>query len=176
MVFFIIAVVLIKMFSTSQLFEAKSFKGRGYFVQIPEGWKKVKTPKGMHYPDGVEVDRFVPKPMAADELPEVQIIIFSKKLDTPVWIEDEFPGILESISREGYKIMDQGELKLDDKIAKWVVYQDKKTSAMNLEFYTVTDTSIFYKLQYSTQPGLFSKYRRAFEFLRESFKFRFSLY
>ena len=177
LVIFIIAVFLIKNATSSGIFEAKDHKGKGFYVKIPKGWQKVKKQKDVVYPEGVTVVMFVPKGInVANEQPDVYISIFTKKLSTPIWIEDEFPEILNSIKKSGYKIMDKGEIKLNEKIAEWVVYHDKKTPALVMEFYMVTDNSVFYKMQYSAHPDKFNKERRAFEELKDSFKFRFSLY
>ena len=177
LVIFVIAVFLIKNATSSGIFEAKDHKGKGFYVKIPEGWKKVKKQKGVVYPEGVEVVLFVPKGIdVAYEQPDVYISIFTKKLSTPIWIEDEFPEILGSIKKAGYKIRDKGEIKLDGRLSAWVVYHDKKTPALVLEFYMVTDNSMFFKIQYSAHPDKFNKERASFEELKDSFKFRFSLY
>lgn len=177
LVIFVVAVFLIKNATSSGFFEAKDHKAKGFYVKVPQGWKKVKKQKGVIYPEGVEVVMFVPKGIdVTREQPDVYISIFTKKLSTPIWIEDEFPNILRSIEKGGYKIMDKGEIKLDGRISAWVVYHDKKTPALVLEFYMVTDNSMFYEIQYSAHPDKFNKERRAFEELKRSFKFRFSLY
>ena len=177
LVIFIVGVLLIRNAMSSGVFDAKGHKGKGFYVKIPEGWKRVKKQKDVVYPEGVTVVMFVPKGVdVKHEQPDVYISIFVKKLTTPIWIEDEFPEILSSIRKSGCKIMDKGELKLGGKIAQWVVYHDKKTPALVLEFYMVTDSSVFYKMQYSAHPDKFNKERGAFEELRDSFKFRFSLY
>jgi hypothetical protein len=177
LIIFVVGVFLIKNATSSGIFEPKDHKGKGYYVKVPSGWKKVKQQKGVVYPEGVEVVLFVPRNIDVKyEEPDVYISIFSKKLTSPIWIEDEFPTILSSIKRQGYQIMDKGEIMLDDKIAKWLVYHDKKTPALVLEFYMVTDNNIFYKMQYSAHPNKFSKNRPAFEELKDSFKYRFSLY
>ena len=177
LVIFVVGVFLIKNATGSGIFEAKSHKGKGFFVKVPEGWKKTKKQKGVVYPEGVTVVMFVPKGInIKHEIPDVYISIFTKKLTSPIWIADEFPEILHSIKKSGYKVMDKGEIKLDDQISEWVVYHDKKTPALVLEFYMVTDNSVFYKIQYSAHPDKFNKQRKAFEELKASFKFRFSLY
>ena len=177
LIVFVIAVVFIKNATTSGIFESTSHKGRGYYVKIPEGWTKVKKRKDIVYPEGVDMTMFVPKEVNLKyEDPDVYISIFSKKLSTPIWIEDEFPEILRSIEGAKHRIMDKGEIKIDEKISKWVVYHDKKTPALILEFYMVTDNSVFFKIQYSAPPEKFNQMRRFFEELKNSFKFRFSLY
>ncbi|MCK5081625.1 MAG: hypothetical protein KAR31_01840 [Candidatus Omnitrophica bacterium] len=177
LVLFVVGVLLFKNATSSGIFEAKDHKGKGFYVKIPEGWKKVKQQKDVVYPEGVQVVMFIPKEINVEyEVPDVYISIFTKKLSSPIWIEDEFPEILSSIKKGGYKIMDKGEIKIDDRLSAWVVYHDKKTPALVLEFYMVTDNSMFYKIQYSAHPDKFNKQRPAFEELKVSFKFRFSLY
>lgn len=174
---FIIMVIIAKSLSTSGMFEPKDHKGKGYAVKIPEGWKKVKKDKDVVYPEGVEVAMFVPKEIdTRRELPDIYISIFTKKLNTPIWIEDEFPEILRGLHASGYKIMDKGKIDMDEVFSQWVVYHDQKASALVLEFYMVTDNNIFYKIQYAAPPDEFNKRRPSFEELRESFKFRFTLY
>jgi len=176
LVIFIGLVIFVKYLSGTGLFEPKNHRGHGYSVSIPQGWKKVKKQKGVVYPKGVEVVLFVPKGTdVKTEEPDTYISVFTKKLETPAWIEDEFPGILESIKREGNRVMDKGEIKLDDVISQWVVYYSQKHDALFLEFYIVTDANVFYKMQYSAPSEVFNKLRPSFEELKESFKFRFSL-
>jgi hypothetical protein len=177
MFLFIVAILVIKNATSSGIFEARDHKGKGYYVVVPQGWKKVKKKKEIVYPEGVTVVMFVPKGTDTDlEVPDAYISIFTKKLTTPIWVEDEFPDILKSIHDSGFKIMDKGDIKLGGTESKWVVYHDKKAPALILEFYMVTDTNVFFKMQYSAHPDLFNKERAAFEELKDSFKFRFSLF
>ena len=177
LILFIIGVLIIKSMSGAGLFEPKDHKGNGYFVKVPSGWKIVQKKKGMIYPKDVEVVMLVPRDTSPDEQsPDPLITIFSKKLSTPIWIEDEFPDILDSILKEGMDIKDKGEIKIDDKITSWVIYHDKKKPSLVLEFYMVTDNSIFIKIQYAADPAKFNLHRQSFEELKDSFKFRFALY
>lgn len=177
LIIFAVGVLIIKSMTGAGFFEAKSHKGKGYYVKIPVGWKIVKKQKGAVYPEGVEIATFVPKETdPAKEKIETYISIFTQKLTSPIWIEDEFPDILKSIRKSGHKIMDKGEVKLDGVISEWVVYHDKKIPALVLDFYMVTDNSVFFKIQYSVHPNKFNKLRGSFEELKESFKFRFSLF
>ncbi len=177
LILFIIVVVVIKNASMLGFFEPKDHKGRGYYVKVPSGWKMVKKQKGVVYPDGVEVVMFVPKEADLDQQEsDVYISLFVKKLTTPVWIEDEMPDILRSIVQGGNKIMDKGEIKIDGTVSQWVVYHDLKTPELVIEFYMVTDTSVFFKIQYAAPPDKFNKLRGSLEEFKKSFKFRFSLY
>ncbi|HQP10942.1 MAG TPA: hypothetical protein PKV41_06120 [Candidatus Omnitrophota bacterium] len=177
LILFIVVIAVIKQASMGGFFEAEDHKGRGYYVRIPEGWKKIKPPKDVVYPDDIEVVTFIPKATGLDpQEPEAYISIFTKKLASALWIEDEIPEIRRSISQAGNKILDQGQIKIDGVISEWTVYHDLKAPALVLEFYMVTDSNIFYKLQYVAPPEKFNGLRRSFESLKESFKFRFSLY
>jgi len=173
---FIVGIFIIKGLSGAGFFEAKSHKGKGYFVRIPEGWSKVKKRKDVIYPQGVEIVQFIPKEIdLKTEEPGATISIYSKKLPAPIWIEDEFPNIVRSLREEGFEIKDKGDIKINEKIGAWIVYFDRKTPKLNLEFYMVSDNGIFYKIQYSADPDKFSTYRYAIEDLKASFQFKFSL-
>lgn len=177
LIIFIVGVVIYKNASLTGLFEARNHKGKGYYVKVPTDWKKVKKKKGMVYPEGVAVVMFVPKEIDLDlQAPETYISIFTKKLASAIWIEDEMPDILMSIRRAGNKIMDKGQIKIDGLISEWIVYHDSKVPAFILEFYMVTDSNLFYKIQYAAPPGEFNTSRRSFEELKSSFRFRFSMY
>ena len=174
LILFIVCVVILKNASMAGFFEAKSHKGRGFYVEVPEGWRKAKQKKDAVYPDGVEVVMFIPKGINLDyEDTDVYITIFTKKLESALWIEDEMPYIIRSIWQAGNKIMDKGQIKIDGVIAEWVVYHDKKAPALVLEFYMVTENNFFFKIQYSADPDKFNKQRKSFEELKASWKFRF---
>jgi len=177
LIIFAIAVALIKVTSGSGIFASSIHKGKGYLVVIPDGWKKVKKKKDVVYPKGVEMVTLVPKTIDADrDVPEVFISILTKKLATPIWIEDEWPDILRALNESGMKIKDKGQIKIDEVTTQWVVYHDIKVPALVLEFYMVTDTSVFYKMQYSADPEKFNVFRPVFEEFKSTFKFRFSMY
>jgi len=177
LIIFIVAVIIIKNASLAGMFVATDHKGKGFYVKVPAGWKKVKQKKGMVYPPGVAVVMFVPKEADLSyQEPDVYISIFTKKLTTPVWIEDEMPDIRRSIVESGHKIMDKGKVEIGGLLSEWVVYHDLKTPALVIEFYMVTDVSVFYKIQYAAPPDQFNRMRGSLEELQKSFKFRFSMY
>lgn len=177
LIFFIVGVFIVKSLTGSGIFESKNHKGKGYFVRIPEGWSKVKKEKGVVYPQGVDFVQFLPKGINLEiERPDASISIYSKKLTTPIWIEDEFPDIVNSLRETGFDVRDQGEIKVDGKISRWVVYFDRPNYLLNLEFYIVSDNNMFFKIQYSADADKFQQSRHSFEELKNSFKFKFSLY
>ena len=177
LILFAVMVAITKSLSNAGYFEPKDHKGKGYYVKIPAGWVKARLPKNMQYPKDVEMVMFVPQGTNLSKgQPDMFISIYSKKLPTPIWIEDEFPDILAAIQKEGMEIKDKGQIKIDELITHWVVYLDKAVPALVLEFYMVTDNNTFHKIQYSAPPSKFNEHRRSFEELKDSFKFKFSLY
>lgn len=176
LIFFVLAIVIFKNLSGSGFFESKNYKAKGFQVRIPETWTRVPKQKGVEYPRGTDFVQLVPEgtDLKAGK-PKAIISLLSKRLEAPIWIEDEFPNILQSLGESGYDVKDKGEIKLDDKISNWVVYYDRKNDLLVLEFYVVTDNGTFIKMQYSADPENFKIYRPYFEQLRESFKFRFSI-
>ena len=177
LIVFVVAVILIKSFTGSGFFEAKDHKGKGYYVKIPVGWTKIKKEKGVVFPQGVEFVQFIPKGVDPEIVPPAATIsIYSKKLTTPIWIEDEFSDMVQSLREAGYEVKDKGKIKMDDQISGWVVYYDQKANVLNLEFYIVSENNLFFKIQYSAKPDKFQENRHSFEELRNSFKFRFSVF
>lgn len=177
LIIFVVLVFFIKVFINSGIFEMKTYKGKGYSVSIPDGWKMMKEDENVQYPEGVEVATLIPKSVdPASQNLDIFISIFSKKMTTPIWVEDEFPGIVASLMQKGFPVMDEGEIKISDRITKWVVYHNKKENALVLEFFMDTDNNMFYKLTYWARPDKFNAHRKEFETLKDSFKLRFSLF
>ena len=176
LVLFVIGVFILKELGGSSIFEATEHKGKGFYVKIPKGWSRVKQEKDVVYPKGVEFVQFVPAGIDLDnERLEAVVSVYSKKLVNPIWIEDEFPSIVQSLREAGYEVKDKGEIKVDERISSWVVYYDRESDVLNLEFYIVSESNIFYKLQYSASSEKFQENRRYFEEIKDSFKFRFSV-
>ena len=84
--------------------------------------------------------------------------------------------LLPNAEKSSKKFDKSVQLKIAEKISSWIVYYDRKTPALVLEFYIVSDNNMFFKLQYSADPDKFQKNRLSFEELKDSFKFRFGFY
>ncbi len=173
---FIIGVFFIKHLNGTGFFEPTSYKGRGYTVKIPEGWKKIKKEKGTRSSPGIHVVYFVPKETVLEGgAPDIFISIQSKKLVEPIWIEDEFPGMITALKRSGMDVKDHGKIEFNKMLSGWVVYHNKRIPALILEFYVVNENNMFYTMRYSSKPNQFNQSRHAFEELKDSFKFRFGV-
>jgi len=168
-IYFFIAVFALK-FIIIQIGKSNKYYGNGYSLRIPAGWEKISD---VEKDDSREV-KFVT--LARDLLkdrPEATISIYSNKMKQALWIEDEFPSIVKSISNAGLKILDKGDLKIHKQLTPWVLYDNAKADLFSLELYMITDTKLFVRIRYSANPKDFNKYRLSFEELKESFKLKF---
>jgi len=169
-IYFFIAVFAAK-FVVIQIGKSDKYHGKGFTVRIPEGWEKlsdVKKEESTREVKFATLDREVLK-----DRPEATISILSKYMEQALWIEDEFPSIVRAISDTGLKIVDKGDLKIEDQIAKWVLYDNARADLFNLEFYMITDSKLFFRIRFSANPDNFNKHRPSFEELKESFKLKF---
>ena len=171
-----LALVIVFKFYLPKFFKTDQYDGPGYSLKIPIGWEKQKINSNVYGKDVEAVTFTVPEINTITEQPVARITILAKRLTAAFWVEDEFPSILQSISENGYQIMDRGEIKISDQISKWVVFYDKRTDLMELEFYMVTESNIFYRIQYVTDFDKFQKYRPGFEYLKDSFKVKIGLF
>lgn len=174
-IYVVLATVIIKSLMMTGIFRSTTFNGDGFKVSIPSGWEMSKERSREKKYEETKITTFVTQEKDSDDIPQAVITLLSKKLEQAIWIEDEFPNIVQAI-RVKYKVIDKGEIKLDNQLTKWVFYEDKKNNLLNLDFYLVTEASKFYKIQFSAFKEHFKKHRPAFEELRESFKLDFSLF
>jgi len=96
--------------------------------------------------------------------PEASISLFAQKLEEVTWMEDLYPVILREYHRAGYKIIDKGEVMIDGKnVFKWILCKNMSRDEVAMDFYHVSESSIFYKIQYASHVKTFNKYRKFFE-------------
>ncbi len=182
LIWFIVILIFAKYFSSLESFQSRKYKAKGYEVIVPAGWKhskkyskKIKS-KNSYQETYIAV--FVPvgqERRKEGEL-EAKISVISMKLESAMWLEDEWPGIIMAIRRAGMKVIDKGEIKIDTKISKWVFFHDKRAKILTIEFYIITENNMFFKLQYSTQDTKFKDYRQGFEKFKNNFKIIFSIF
>ncbi len=177
----VVFAVLVRTTVNSGLFTPKVYKGRGYVFDIPKGWIESKELSGVtKSEDGkTETDTITyvtPEKDPITDLPVAMISVITIKSPQAIWIEDEFGNILNYIRRAGYRILDTGEGKMDTANARWVLFIDRESTFMTLEYYFVPDSGILHKMVYSVHADKFKKYVRTFEDVRKSFRFVFSLF
>lgn len=179
---FIFFVVLIKFVILPYMNDSMHYRGFTFRVDVPAGWKKYKDENFKKEPD-TEILVLVPDLPADENLdfealktgkppePKTKIIFTSRKLPNPMWIEDEFPQILETIAKFGNTIMDKGEIKINNQLFKWVIFNNRKGDKLSLNFYAITDNARIYTVELLTPPAEFNKYRPGFEKAKGSLKF-----
>ena len=178
---FVFIVLMIKVVIFGDLFHSNVYKGKGYSMVPPPGWVEMKDVKGvramMESAEKPEIVTFVtPERIAGTDIPEASLSILTVKLANPTWMEDEFPLIVEALSKAGYRIRTKGQIQIDTLISWWVLYDDPRTALLQLEFYMVNDINRLYKIQFTTGAENFKKHRPVFEAAKDSIKFSASLW
>lgn len=173
---FVLGVLAVKFIFFGGFFKSTVHKGNGYSMIPPPGWEEIKEKRGVRpvlaSADKPEVVTFItPERDLITGVPEASLSILTVKLSQPTWMEDEFPSLLEALAKAGNQIKDHGQIKIDTMISWWVFYEEPKTSLLSLEFYMVNDINRLYKIQFSTDPDGFGKYRQAFEAAKDSIRF-----
>lgn len=168
MVTFLVVVLCLKVLASSSLFKSNFYKGHGYTFVPPAGWEKVKDPRGVspvfEAADKPEVVMFaVHDKIPNTDTPVASMAVLTVKLANPTWLEDDFPTLIDALVKAGYRLIDKGQLKIDDNVFWWVFYQDQESSLVSFEFYMVNDINRLYKIQYTATPDAFKQYRPAFE-------------
>ena len=162
-------------------FQDKDHKGKGFSVKKIPGWQMVLNDNnaGIFVSDPVEsgsVTFLSAEKDPATQLPLARISVYEAKMATPAWIDDVFPEVMEALASSQAKIVDQGELKIDEQIGNWVLYSMKGSKDLNLEFYVTDEKNGIFKIRYAVEDKSFAKYRPVFEDFRESFLFSKALF
>lgn len=165
---------------TGNLGNTKEYSGVGFSITKPDGWEVLKGEHNhiqMFPKDYTQVDvvTFF-SPQTENNKPISRITAVGAKMATPPWLEDLWPEIVKAYEQFGYTIRDKGEIKIDDKIAKWILYEKKNKGDLYLEFFTVDDKSGIFKLAFVTSPKGFMQNRKVFDQVRGSFQFSRSLF
>lgn len=181
MVTFLVVVLCLKVLASSALFKSSVHKGYGYSFVPPAGWERVKDPRGVspvfEAADKPEVVMFaVPEKVPNTDTPVASMAVLTVKLAKPTWLEDDFPTLIDALVRAGYRLIDKGQLKIDNNIFRWVFYEDTGSSLVKFEFYMVNDINRLYKIQYTAAPNAFKQYRPAFEASKNTIKFSAQLW
>lgn len=174
-IFVIFVVGVVSILSKTDMFKEGRYKGKGYTIMFPEGWsdaakKKKKSVREILFPQKPEQIVYASPEKDLDDIPLATISVLTRKLEQALWIEDSFHEVNKALKTVGMIIMDQGDIDISGKRSKWILYRDAEWRRMNLEFYLITDNNVLYKIQYSTDPDAFNKYRPTFEKTRETFK------
>lgn len=174
----IVVCFLLRFLLSSMDFSSGRVKGPGFSVEAPEGWKKGENEEDMFSisDEKPEIVTFTKtNNILNTNNPDATISIFSQKITTPLWIEDEFPNILQSLAENSFTVLNRGQIKIDDKVNYWALYEDNQETYLNFEFYYFTDSQIFVKIKYKAKQAYFDEYRPDFEKMKDTFKYRFGI-
>lgn len=185
----IIFTILIVAYGLKMWFTRSShiYKGQGYTIEFPVGWsdyEKVNPQKKKKKKFAVE-DKMTAKTVTyvTEEVDfetgayAASMSITSMKLSASAWIQDEWGGIVASIAEYGNRIIDKGEIKIDDELAKWIFYESRpEDNAVSFEFYLITEGNMFYKISYTALRTAFDKYRQEFETSKGTMKIKKGLF
>ncbi|MCD4780680.1 MAG: hypothetical protein K8S27_09065 [Candidatus Omnitrophica bacterium] len=171
---------LIKFYITSDIFKTPLYRGEGFSISCPDGWDKMDKKEKYNIPTGVFLNEndydtvtcFLPSEQVKEGTRPTYLSAFATQTYAPYWIEDIFPQVMDVlIKTPGYVILDKGELKVDEQVSRWVLYDVKKEETVYLEFFMVDERNGFFKLRYQADYDKFKKFRPAFETFRDSFAF-----
>jgi len=169
-------VIFLKLFLGSSLFKTDMFKGDGFTIKFPENWvMNEELTQRKSYKNDINKEMIVFETPDADLLTKesyARIVISTIQLDLPVWIEDEFPKILDALKQSGVELIDKGQIKIDERIFRWVFYNDKRLNLLTIEFYYVDDANKLFKIQYMADDQKFNDYRQDFETAKETLKLK----
>jgi len=162
------------------------YKGQGYTIEFPVGWSDYEkvNPQKKKKKFAME-DRMTAKTVTyvTEEVDyetgafAASMSITSMKLSASAWIEDEWGKIVASIAGYGNRIIDKGEIKIDEELAKWIFYESPPAdNAVSFEFYMITEGNMFYKISYTALRTSFDKYRAEFEKSKGTMKIKKGLF
>jgi len=162
-------------------FRKGRYNSSRYYMEAPYRWRPGEwyVPTIMPVEPDYETRTFTlvsPEKYKGTKEPEASISLISLKLSTASWLDDIWPIIKRETMRSGFKILDSGEIVIGGQISQWMVIQSEELNVVILEFYAISDASIFYKIQYAARPEAFNKHRRSFEAAKTTLKIKESFF
>lgn len=164
-------------------------RGDGYSIEFPEGWldyEKVSPDRRRKRKKKFSVeDRDKPKTVTyvTEEVDTesgayaASMSISSLKLSTAAWLEDEWGKIVMSVATQGNRIIDKGQVLIDEEKSKWIFYESPPhMNAVTFEFYIITEGNMFYKISFTALRNKFDVYRPVFEKSKDTMKIKKGLF
>jgi len=148
---------------TSHIYDPSIHRGAWYKVKVPEGWKK----------EAREDEVFFYSPQK-DYLGNSEAIfsIYGFKSRGALFMDLFFPDVLGNLAQQNGKILNQGEIKIDTQISKWVLFRSYDPDWIIWSFFIIDEFNRLTKIQFLTRPEHFKKYRTVFEAFKDSIKFK----
>jgi len=178
--FVILAVMAAQYWNSYKQSQSMFYRGKRFSMDFPAGWDRtdedydtIMYSSEVGSPEIVAFSTPVAKPT---DRPEATISATALKLESALWIEDQFIDIIKALHKSGFKIIDKGEVRIEGQLAKWVFVEAPRRKMVVIEFYMIDDGNIFYKIQYSATPRGFSKFRKIFEQSKSTFRFKMAIF
>ena len=161
---FVLAVIIFaaRLFA-GHLYDPTQYRGPWYSVKIPQGWAK-----------HVEEDEVVFQSPIKDYLgsPEAIFSIYGYQSRGALFMDLFFPDVLASLEQQDGKILQQGQIKIDDIVSSWVLFKNNEPEWIIWTFYIIDDHNRLTKVQMMVKPENFKRYRPVFEEFKNTIKFK----
>ena len=137
-------------------------RGRWYTVTIPEGWpKKVQDNEVFFQSPARDIYGY----------PEAIFSIYGVQSRGALFMDMFFEDVLIDLAKQKGRLLDKGQIKIDDQISNWTLFQMQDPEWIIWTFYVIDDFSRLTKIQFMVRPHHFAKYRPVFEAFKDSIRF-----
>ncbi|MEW5895604.1 MAG: hypothetical protein AB1650_07605, partial [Candidatus Omnitrophota bacterium] len=122
----------------------------------------------------IEDDEVIFKSPGKDYLgnPEAIFSIYGYQSKGALFMDIFFPEVLESLQTQNGKLLQHGEIKIDELVSNWILFRYNDPKWIIWTFYVIDDFNRLTKIQMMTKPDDFDKYRPVFEKFKDSVKFK----
>ena len=145
------------------VYDPTLYRAEWYSVRTPPGWERK-----------LEDDEVFFRSPAKDYLgnPEAIFSIYGYKSKGALFMDMFFPDVLENLAKQNGKLLQQGEIKIDDIISNWTLFRYNEPKWIIWTFYVIDDFNRLTKIQMMAKPEHFDKYRSTFESFKDTIKFK----
>jgi len=166
-IFIIIVVVCVLFLIKDKIvahFDPAIHRADYYTVRAPDGWTKTVEKE--------EVVWVCPDKELFSNMPEAIFSIYATKPKIPLFLEDVFFDAVSEVKRANGRILDKGEIKIQNALSNWVLFVNEDPKLVILTFYLIDDYNRFIRIQYISHPKAFKKYRETFEKFKSTLQLR----
>ncbi len=156
-------VLLIARLIAGHIYDPSIYRGPWYTVKIPLGWTAEKQEDEVLF-KSPEQGMFG-SPLAV-------FSIYGYQSRGALFLDMFFPEVLANLQQQNVEILSQGQIKIDNQIASWVLCRNKDPEWIIWSFYVVDDYNRLTKVQFMTKPEDFKRYRPVFEQFRDTIKIK----
>ncbi len=141
-------------------------KDKGFSIEFPGAWEKSEGVMGS------TVAALSPQENPADQFrPNVNVIV--KDLRRDVTLEEYMQAVLiHMTAQKDFQVHEKGRLTISNSDARWLVYSQRK-NALNFKVlvYVLVQKRRVYQITCTATLEQFSRYRKRFEGIAQTFKF-----